>query len=289
MPVVHATLLAAGLLGALLATIWGCPLVYTVANLLRTCRPRSVLSTRAGMEAVADSLVMWRADAIHTVSEFLGTQVRRQFPTLGSKVWTIEDTFSAPHRCPEDRSVEVLEIPAVARSGARLLCMGRLTPHKQQALAVEAMIEIAAHRTDAVLLIVGDGPCAGALRDLVAARRLEERVWVTGPTSSPQAFLDWADVLVHPSLYEGFPRVFAEASSLGTSIVAANIPASRDQSLRKPGSIQLAPARSSLGLARAVLHTLDHSVGRADDRTQPEPPTTATTVLRALYRTLQPV
>ena len=104
-----------------------------------------------------------------------------------------------------------------------LLAVGAIIPRKAFDLLVEALSQLA--DLDWRLRIVGSTsaspPTASALRTLIAAKRLEPRVELTGelgPERLGPAF-EGADLFVSSSLYEGYGMALAQALARGLSII----------------------------------------------------------------------
>ncbi|HJU22691.1 MAG TPA: glycosyltransferase [Casimicrobiaceae bacterium] len=99
-----------------------------------------------------------------------------------------------------------------------LVCVGNLVPEKGHDLAIEALSLLDPCR----LLVIGEGPQREHLELLAKRHGVIARV--SFMRSMPQeALVDAyaaADVLVHPSLREGWPNVVLEALACGTPVVA---------------------------------------------------------------------
>lgn len=76
---------------------------------------------------------------------------------------------------------------------------------------------------DVLVVIWGDGSQASALRDLVAAKGLQERVRLAGPCSAMETAYPALDLYCLPSRREGLPLAILEAQSCGVPVVARNV------------------------------------------------------------------
>ena len=104
------------------------------------------------------------------------------------------------------------------------LFLGGLQPRKNLHLLLDAWHEVGRSRPEAVLLIAGAGRLLGALRR--HARRLGDdgRVVFTGhvPASEKVAYYNLADLMLFPSMLEGFGLAVAEAMSCAVPAVVSN-------------------------------------------------------------------
>lgn len=100
-----------------------------------------------------------------------------------------------------------------------LLAVANLVPKKRHSLIIEALAAL----EGVDLVIVGDGPERAKLEALAMRLGVGDRVRFLG--GRPQAFLPRiygaADLLVHPSLREGWPNVLLESMACGTPVVVS--------------------------------------------------------------------
>jgi CDP-glycerol glycerophosphotransferase len=121
----------------------------------------------------------------------------------------------------QDRGTDEAWRTALRTPGARrFVTVGRLSTEKNHARLVRAFAEVHAAAPDTQLYIVGGGPLASALRDQIAARGLEDSVFLTGPQEDPITIMRASDCFVLSSDYEGQPMVLIEAAQLGLPIVS---------------------------------------------------------------------
>jgi L-malate glycosyltransferase len=118
--------------------------------------------------------------------------------------------------------------------GARWLCVGRLAPNKAVEDALMALVVTRArHDPDATLTVVGKSVQEGyhgALRRFVADMGLEQAVTFRGHVSDDEvaSAFDQADLLIVPSVHEGFCVPMVEAMAVGLPVVASRSGVSRD-------------------------------------------------------------
>lgn len=108
------------------------------------------------------------------------------------------------------------------RDGFRFVCIGRLAPQKNQALAIAALSRLMAQGLDARLILVGDGEDRSKLARMSAELGVADRVSFAGEMRSAASILaHGTDALVVPSRFEGQSRVVAEAQSFGIPVLAS--------------------------------------------------------------------
>jgi glycosyltransferase involved in cell wall biosynthesis len=135
---------------------------------------------------------------------------------------TITNGVSAPPR-PVERAAFLREC-RLPSGPSFLVCVGRLAPIKNQALAVVALAGV----PDAVLAIVGEGAERRRLEDRVRWAGLGSRVVFTGYRSDARAIMGAADIVVLPSRSEGLPGVALEALAAGRPLVATAVRGNRE-------------------------------------------------------------
>jgi len=109
-------------------------------------------------------------------------------------------------------------------------CVSRMVPRKGQDTLIKAWPQIKSQVSDAVLLLVGDGPYAAQLRRM--ARRLGvSDIIFTGPVPWPElpGYYDAADVFAMPCRtrragldVEGLGIVYLEASATGLPVIGGD-------------------------------------------------------------------
>lgn len=111
-----------------------------------------------------------------------------------------------------------------------ILGVGSLTELKDFGVLVRAMAELAQRGLARRAVVIGDGPERGRLALEVARLGLADRVTLRGevPRAEVLELMDRARVLFHPSRYEGFGLVFAEARAHGMAIVSRRVGAAAE-------------------------------------------------------------
>jgi len=114
---------------------------------------------------------------------------------------------------------------SVSLNQPHIVCVGRLTHVKGQALLIEAVAQLRDRGLQPRLTLVGAGPKRDDLQRLVTDLGIGEHVVFTGSVGQDQiqSIYRSADVFCLPSLAEGLPVVFMEAMALEVPVVASRI------------------------------------------------------------------
>jgi glycosyltransferase involved in cell wall biosynthesis len=160
--------------------------------------------------------------------------------------------------------------------GKRVLSVGRLMRQKNQSLLLEAFSRVI-RKTDARLVILGEGPLRGTLEQKIAELKLERAVKLPGFMINPAPTYTSADLFVLCSDYEGFGNVIVEALACGVPVVSTDCPSGPREILRDGEFGALVPCGDPDALADAVLQALasDHDTGKLKNRALDFTPTKA--------------
>lgn len=102
--------------------------------------------------------------------------------------------------------------------------VARLSPEKDHEKLLRALDEgRKVSGADLRLLIVGDGPTAGALKELVEALSLQSAVKFTGRLANPHPYVKAADCFAFSSNYEGQGIAVLESLVIGTPVVSTDV------------------------------------------------------------------
>lgn len=197
------------------------------AMLLGTWFRRPVVITARGSDvnvlaqsAIARCWMRWaakRCSAIVAVSEAL-RQSMIGLGIDGAKISVLRNgvdlaTFGVNDRVSVRRELGF--------DGTVLLSVGNLVPEKGHQHAIRALQELPSVR----LVVIGQGPEEGALRQLAADLEVAPRVTWIGvlPQAELARYYAAADVTVLMSAREGLPNVLLESMACGTPVVATNV------------------------------------------------------------------
>lgn len=173
-----------------------------------------------------------QADLIATVSEYSKKQIVEYFKLPESRLRIISEGARPVFKVLEqnEETIETLVRHGLKSGEKFLLYVGGISPHKNLAVLINAFEKISANQTDVKLVLVGDykdDPFFSAypsLKKQVAELKLEDKVIFTGfiPDEDLAQLYNRAQLLVFPSLEEGFGLPAIEAMSCGTPVAASN-------------------------------------------------------------------
>jgi glycosyltransferase involved in cell wall biosynthesis len=241
-----------------------------LASLIHRVRPRAGLvalvhhlaaSERSGLAArarlVVERLLLDAASCVIVTSE----TTRRAVAAAGVDPAKIRAVL--PGR---DRLGERLAPPSPSvDGGVRLLFLGSLTPRKGVLTLVRAMEAVGSRAT---LTLVGpadrDHAYAAEVRAAIARSPARDRLRVTGalPDAGVAAALASHDLLVLPSLHEGFGIAIAEALAHGLGVIATTAGAIPEV-VRDGREAILVPPGDERALAAALVRVVGDPALRA--------------------------
>jgi glycosyltransferase involved in cell wall biosynthesis len=134
--------------------------------------------------------------------------------------------------------------------------IGRMVWPKGFEYLIRSISEIVKNYPMVKVLLVGDGSLKRNLEDLTERIELKDRVIFTGFRRDIKEILSAVDLLVIPSLQEGFPMITLEAMAMAKLIVATNIDGITEQITDGVDGI-LVPSKNPSALAKAVTQVLN--------------------------------
>jgi glycosyltransferase involved in cell wall biosynthesis len=159
-----------------------------------------------------------RYEKIIAVSSATADSLKSVFPEIKEKILTIPNGIDTK-RFEIKESKEELRKKLNLPDGILGICVGRLTPFKNQKFLIKVVKEI--KRDDFYILIVGDGDEYENLKKEIEKEKLEDRVRLLGfiPSDEIPYYLKASDIFLYPSLKEGFGIVVLEAMAVGLPVV----------------------------------------------------------------------
>ncbi len=89
--------------------------------------------------------------------------------------------------------------------------IGRFLKSKNHSFIIKVFKEIEKHNKNVVLLLIGEGPDKPKIENLVKDEKLDDKVLFLGIRNDIPDLMQCMDLLLFPSLYEGFPVTLVEA------------------------------------------------------------------------------
>jgi glycosyltransferase involved in cell wall biosynthesis len=162
---------------------------------------------------------------------------------------------------PRERALRVRRELGLPEDVLLIGCIGRLNEQKGHRYLLDAARSVFA-RSDARLLIAGDGDLMQPLREQAAALGIAERVVFAGHRTDVPDLLGAIDVFAISSNYEGTPLTLFEAMAAGKPIVSTAVDGCREV-IEDGRNGLLVTVRDSSGLAEALLRVLQDGALRA--------------------------
>ena len=107
--------------------------------------------------------------------------------------------------------------------GRLLLAIARLTEQKGLDVAIRALATVRARVPEAGLAVLGEGPERARLEALARELGVADHVLLPGRVGDVRAWLDRAELAVHPARWEGFGLALLEAMLAGKAVVASGV------------------------------------------------------------------
>lgn len=165
-----------------------------------------------------------RAELVITISEFSRQELLRFYPISEHKI-VVAPIGVAPEYRPDSGTSSQEDEAVAARYGIRrpyILALGNIHPRKNLQRLLDAYLEVRKQRPDAPAMVWVGKQHWGS--DDLLRRAHASGVMITGyvPQEDLPALYRGAQMLVYPSLYEGFGLPPVEALACGTPVIASN-------------------------------------------------------------------
>jgi glycosyltransferase involved in cell wall biosynthesis len=204
------------------------------------------LFTTCSVRASLSSLHM-----IINVSAFDSQRVHKLWRVHQSKLTVIHNAIESERYTPHaDGDVNFHQHLVVA-------LIGRLHPQKGHRILLDAVENLLEIVRDFSIIFIGDGPDRSVLEEYVVKKGLSDYVEFLGRRKDIGGILQSVDIVVMPSLAEGFPFVMLEAMAAGKPIIASDLPGIRE-CIRDGSTGMLIPPTNSSMLHDALLFMIRH-------------------------------
>jgi glycosyltransferase involved in cell wall biosynthesis len=199
--------------------------------------------------------ILRTVDKITAVDETLKSKVI-SLGIAADKVEMILNGVDTDRFRPMD-AMTVRQVLGLPKYKTIVLFVGALIPGKGIKYLMQAIPKVVSQDEKVIFVFVGDGPLGSeAIKELTSRNLIEKAVFMgLRPSMEIPMWLNAADVLVLPSLFEGRPNVVLEAMACGTPVVAT--PVGGVPKLLQDGKTGLlVPVRDSEALSNGLLRVL---------------------------------
>lgn len=165
------------------------------------------------------------------------------------------ESFVQPDSVLVEAEKKRLGIPPNARVVGTV---GRLREEKGTRFLIEATPAVLKSFPDTIVVIVGDGPMRTSLEKLAASLGVANRVLFAGFREEVQAMLSMTEIVVLPSISEGFGLAALEAMALRRVVVASNVGGLPEIISNGQNGI-LVPGADAKAIAEKLIYLLESS------------------------------
>ena len=177
--------------------------------------------------------IMTRGERVIAISDYVADHVIKCYGVTEEQLRVIPrgvdlDEFD-PEKVDEARVEKLREDWELDRDKRIIMLPARISKRKGHTWLLDALAKLwqGGKHEDTVCIMVGNRPSGSAYADRVEKkiidRKLENRVWLVGPTSDMPAAYALADIVVIPSTGpEAFGRTSIEAQAMGRPVIATD-------------------------------------------------------------------
>jgi glycosyltransferase involved in cell wall biosynthesis len=141
--------------------------------------------------------------------------------------------------------------------------MGRLSMLKGHVYLLESLKILLPVISEIRVVVLGDGEMRNELEDIVKRSGLEDKVIFAGHLYEPFRVFRYFDVMVFPSISEGFPIAHLEAAGYGLAVIATKV-GSVDEIIINNKTGILVPPKSPEKIAEAIKLLYNNPQKRAE-------------------------
>jgi glycosyltransferase involved in cell wall biosynthesis len=194
-------------------------------------------------------------DRFLVVSDVLRTKMIGEHGILVEKVVRIYNGIEVNHYLPRGENGSRAKIRNEFNIDADALLIGsvgRLVWQKGFEHLIQAMPTVLSEFPQTKVLIVGEGPLRDDLEALPQKLKIEKHIIFANFRKDVKEILSAIDILVVPSLLEGFPMITLEGMAMAKPIIATRIDGITEQIIDGESGI-LIPPRDPDALAEAII------------------------------------
>jgi len=186
-----------------------------------------------------------KADNIIAASNYTAQSIIKEYNIPSDKVRVIPNAVSIEKFNPKIDGFKIREKWNLSKDKI-VLFVGRLDLNKGIKYLIEAFSKIIIDIPNARLMIVGDGPLKNDIKKIVSMHNMEKYIIFAGNVESKDLpkFYAASDIVVLPSLMEGFGIVLLEAMATGKPCIATKAGGTKDVILNGKTGFLVPPADS---------------------------------------------
>ena len=190
-----------------------------------------------------------KADVI-TANSYVNVKFLKKFIGKGPIYHLLPNTIDTADI--DKRATETVSPILNDIKGPRILAVGCLSCRKGFDILLRAIAIVRAVYPWS-LVIVGEGPEKEVLKYEAKSLGLNEAIRWVGKVPNPFPYYRWADIVVVPSRYEGFPNVPLEAMAIGRSVICSDCKTGPRELTAGGRMGVLVPVGDEQALAKAIL------------------------------------
>jgi glycosyltransferase involved in cell wall biosynthesis len=194
-------------------------------------------------------------DRFLVVSDVLRDKIIRGRGILAEKVIRIYNGIEIDHYLLQEQNGSRKKIRiefSVEDETLFIGAIGRLVWQKGLEYLVQAIPKVLNEFPQAKVLLVGEGPLRDELETLARKLKIEENLIFSGFRKDINEILSAIDILVIPSLLEGFPMITLEGMAMAKPIIATAIDGIKEQIIDGQSGVFI-PPRDPYPIADAII------------------------------------
>lgn len=100
--------------------------------------------------------------------------------------------------------------------------IGNFVDQKNHGFIIRIFKELSSLDQNLRLILVGNGPNINEIKNLAQNIGIIDKIYFTGSVDNPEKYMSASDLIVMPSLYEGFPLTLVEEQANGLKIICSD-------------------------------------------------------------------
>lgn len=156
-----------------------------------------------------------KADFCFACSELAGEDVFGTEEMQNGRVKIIHNAIDAGRFTYDPRMRDEVRTRLGLHSELVIGHVGRFNYQKNHPYLIDIFAKLCEHKSDAVLLLLGEGPDMESIREKCSGLGIQDRVRFLGNQRRPEDYYQAMDIFLLPSFFEGLPGVLVEAQAAG--------------------------------------------------------------------------